>query len=429
MIKYILIAALSLSGLPAFAQSKTTRETPVPCNGTADNLPGKYTDHTNPKYPSSLKGTAKDKVAMTNQLIAIEKLEEASRRNFELTGCVARVSFSNLSSDNPGYKYTGYGYQLGIYQNVCHVTEHVVKTVGEYSTVLRININHSLTSGTVSPAEIGIGEFSISKFRYQIPVDAIQGPGYQANAVNNPSRVSKYLSERVLLANRSNNYKDFHTDFLKLNSGAGYTENWIRGDRYGKQTEKSYQWIDRRYLITKPGIPLLIPVSRKQYLQDMLDYLEIEKANFNYEVDRLIKENNGNTSDNDRQRLAVLESDKAAYPKIYETKKEKIKQLLSTKKEEWLQQQAVVGNPGNKYDANERLNDLGKFYDREAEYLSALYVLNPEYFKQNTTQPVKPVFIEVQFRYQNGTDTGYSQRFIRNFEKNFDFDALRKMLE
>ncbi|MEI2823732.1 MAG: hypothetical protein V9F02_09940 [Chitinophagaceae bacterium] len=87
-----------------------------------------------------------------------------------------------------------------------------------------------------------------------------------------PSKVSKYISESNLLAGRSNAYKSYHQDFLKLNNGTGFVENYMAGSPYDKVTENSYRWIDRHYLITKPGIPLLIPVTRKQYLQDMLEY-------------------------------------------------------------------------------------------------------------------------------------------------------------
>jgi len=428
MKKYILPITLLLSIATTFAQKKDLMGN-VPCNGTADNIPGIYTNHTNPKYgPPSLKGTAAEKAEMMKNLIAIEKLEEASRKDFQLTGCVARVSFANITGGNGNYHHTGYGYQLGVYQNVCHVTQHIVKTSDEYHTVLRVDINPT-AAGNVRPMEIGIGDVNISKYpntiQYQIPIDYIQGK----ETGNNPSNVSKYISERGLLSNRSNNYKDYHTDFLKLNSGNGYTENWMNGDRYGTNGPNSYLFIDRRYLITKPGIPLLIPVSRKQYLLDMLDYLEIEKANFEYDWNSKMKALSGNSSDYTKKQMAILQADKAAYPKLYEAKKEKLKQLLASKKEDWLQKQAVVGNPGNKNDANERLNELGNFYDKEEEYKSALYVLNPEYFNRNTNQPAKPILMEVQFRYQIARDYGFSERLIRNFEKNFDFNALRKMVE
>ncbi|MBS1610362.1 MAG: hypothetical protein JSS70_16730 [Bacteroidetes bacterium] len=49
-----------------------------------------------------MKGTAQEISAMTQTLIAIEKLEEASRKDFNLTGCVARVSFSRWGNSNYG---------------------------------------------------------------------------------------------------------------------------------------------------------------------------------------------------------------------------------------------------------------------------------------------------------------------------------------
>ncbi|KXK28522.1 MAG: hypothetical protein UZ12_BCD005000952 [Bacteroidetes bacterium OLB12] len=240
---------------------------------------------------------------MTKNLIAIEKLEEASRKDFKLTGCAARVSFSGGGSTSYGKStYTSYGYQLGVYAYVCHVKELTTKIVGEYQTVLRININPDVVFGGNS-LRPGTGDLSFSKtattlmWSYDFPADALLGPNYESDRIKNPSKVSTYISESNLLAGRSSAYKSYHDDFLKLNAGNGYTENYMRGSLYDKVTENSYRLIDRRYLITKPGIPLLIPVSRKQYLQDMLEYFEIEKANFNYRVDELLKNSATNNSD------------------------------------------------------------------------------------------------------------------------------------
>lgn len=132
--------------LPAFnCFSQTTKKITAPqtpCNGSADDVAGIYTDHTQTKYGFSLKGTAAEKAVMMKNLIAIEKMEEASRNNFKLTGCVARVSFSRTDNRTYGKNvYAAYGYQLGIYQLVCHVTEHVPKIVDEYRTVFRVDIN------------------------------------------------------------------------------------------------------------------------------------------------------------------------------------------------------------------------------------------------------------------------------------------------
>ncbi len=170
----VFIAAILLC-LQATAQNKPKLTAPqVPCNGSADDIAGIYTDHTNPKYPSSLKGTAAEKAAMTKLLIAIEKLEETSRKDFKLTGCAARVSFSRTSNNRYGKIVSaGYGYQLGVYDYVCHVTEHVPKIVDEYRTVFRVDINPYIATG---PRAGGTGEFAVSgPLRYEIPVEARRG--------------------------------------------------------------------------------------------------------------------------------------------------------------------------------------------------------------------------------------------------------------
>ncbi|HNR74530.1 MAG TPA: hypothetical protein PKH83_02610 [Cyclobacteriaceae bacterium] len=434
----IILFCFLLSHAIGFSQIKKITDPLTPCNGTADDVAGIYTDHTNPKYGShSIKGTATTKPAMTKNLIAIEKLEEASRKDFKLTGCAARVSFSGGGSTSYGKStYTSYGYQLGVYAYVCHVKELTTKIVGEYQTVLRININPDVVFGGNS-LRPGTGDLSFSKtattlmWSYDFPADALLGPNYESDRIKNPSKVSTYISESNLLAGRSSAYKSYHDDFLKLNAGNGYTENYMRGSLYDKVTENSYRLIDRRYLITKPGIPLLIPVSRKQYLQDMLEYFEIEKANFNYRVDELLKNSATNNSDFGIQQKKTWQAHKAACTQHYEAKKAKVKELLATKSEEWLQQPAVVAGGNATKDVTQRLAQTGVFYEMEDydKNIFALYVLNPAYFTTSTGPSTTPTLIEVSFRYELNKDKGFSERLINNFEKNFDFEALRKMLD
>ncbi|GAB3519160.1 hypothetical protein [Emticicia fontis] len=435
MKKYAALLLLLISFGNIYAQKAATSPTPpVPCQdqAEADRLPGKYTDHTQPKYPFNLKGTATEKAAMTKNLIVLEKLEEASRKDFTLTGCVARVSFANWGKTTyRNETYTRYGYQLGVYMNVCHVTEHVVKTVDEYRTVLRVDINPTFADGQVVPG--GTGSFYLSDrntAHYEIPIDAKMGPTYDKDRITNPSRISRYISEAVVLTSRSNNYKDFHTDFLKLINGEGAVENWMSGSRYDKPNPKAYHWIDKHWLITKPGVPLLIPITRKQYLEDLLEYYEIEKANFFYSHAEQIKSLAGNTSDFAKKRLAVLEADKGLYLSLYEAQRAKVQQILATEKADFLQKPAVVASYGrNITDGNQRVADLGKFFEQEGEKTIALYQYNPQYFKQAAGDPTKPLLFEVQFRYEISPERGFSERLFNNFMAHYDFEALRKMLE
>lgn len=433
----ILLLFFMLSHAICFSQIKKITDPLTPCNGTADDVAGIYTDHTNPKYGShSIKGTTTTKTAMTKNLIAIEKLEEASRKDFKLTGCAARVSFSGGESTSYGKNaYTNYSYQLGVYAYVCHVKELTTKIVGEYQTVLRVNINPDVVfaGNSLRP---GTGDLSFNKtattlmWSYDFPGDALLGPNYETDRVKKPSNVSKYISESNLLAGRSSAYKSYHDDFLKLNAGNGYTENYMHGSLYDKVTENSYRLIDRHYLITKPGIPLLIPVSRKQYLQDMLEYFEIEKANFNYTVNDLLKKSETNNSNFAMQQKQTWKAHKTAYSQHYEAKKNKINELLANKNEEWLQLPAVVAGYNATKDVAERLAQTGVFYDAEDydKNIFALYVLNPAYFTTSTGPSTNPKLIEVSFRYELNKNLGFSERLISNFEKHFDFEALRKML-
>lgn len=431
MKQFLIFSVIVLGSITGFSQGIKKIPNPlIPCNGTADDVAGIYTDHNNTKYGFSLKGTAAEKAVMMKNLISIEKLEEASRNNFKLTGCVARVSFSRMDNSNYGKNVcSSYGYQLGVYRLVCHVTEHVPKIVDEYTTVFRVDFNPSIMPGSVHA--VGTGEFNMKNGNamYEIPVEAKAGPNFEKDKSNNPSHVSQYISEETLMGSRSDNYKDYHGDFLKLNNGNGFVENWQGGDRYANHGPSSYQFIDRHYFITKPGVPLLIPVSRKQYLQDMLEYFEIEKANFEYDNAEKIKKIGNNTADYAKKTLAALEADKLAYPKIYEAKKAKVNELLAKQKPEWLQKPAVVDQDRLLKDANKILEALGRFYDAEGEYKCALYVLNPAYFVPNNGQAAKPLLIEVQFRYQIAKDYGYSSRLFNNWEQHFDMNALRKMVE
>jgi len=411
-------AIVCCSGVMYGQKPNTPKEPPVPCDGSADGLPGRYTDHTNPKYPTSLKASsAAEKTAMLNQLIALEKLEEKSRSQFKLTGCVARVSFSTLTGGSfAGCTPRAYSYQLGVYANVCHIAEHIVKTVDEYRTVLRVNVNPMLSAGN-APAG-GTGEFYLTDktVRYEIPLEP-------------SSRVAQYLSESMVLANRSNDYKNSHAEFLKIINGDGYTENWMSGSREDKPSPHSYWWIERCYLITRPGVPLLIPVTRKQFLEDLLEYFETEKSNFYISLESKLKNIAGNNSDNSRKMRATMEADRAAYPLHYAAKKAKVNQLLSAQSNDWLQTPAVVEYNSRSYDANQRLADIGKFFDAENEYRAALYVYNPEYFKRYINQTTRPLFMEVAFRYEIAADRGFSGRLFQNFAANYDMDALRKMVE
>lgn len=428
MKQYLILSVILLLNTTAFAQPQKVVINQTPCEGKeVQYIPALYYNHTKPKYGVVLSGTntAADKSKIISTLNTIEKLEEASRKNFQATGNVMRVSYSSKSNNTSGrnyfsgYAHASYGYQLGFYQMVCHVQQHVVKEVGEYRSVLRIDANPALTEGSFY-GETGDFYITDKRVRYEIPYDAkwhgFYDKQYDINRYTNRSKIAQYLSEEMVVNSKSSNYNNKHNEFLKLINGQGYTENWMNGD---KNEQNKYKWVGRYYTIIKPGIPLLVPVTRKEFLEALLEYYEIEKYNFEWYSDYKLKNETSNSS--------IINADKAAYNQIYQTKKARISNLLKTKSADWLNKQVAAPKGNRENDYAKASNGLFDFYDFENG--TPLYKYNPEYFKMNASDPLKPVFFLVEFRYEGGDEKQWSENLLNNFEKNFDFEALRKMLD
>jgi hypothetical protein len=383
-----------------------------------ERMPAKYYDHTQPKYPMYL-GTysAQDKASIVKKLSAVEKLEESSRRGFQATGCELRSSFSTLSKTFFGnYFHASYSAQLAAYQNVCHVQQHIVKTVGEYRTVLRVDVNPSLSAARFY-GELGDFYITDKSVRYEIAIDAEhekRNAGYLATHAG--TRISQFLSESLV----SNSKREFDN----INNGTGYTEDTLMG-----ADSKKYQWLNRRWYITRPGMPLFVPVTRKEYLEALLEYYEVEKENFQNIVALKAKESAKSSSPEAKKRMAIYEADKAAYQRIYDAKKDHVKKMLANQSNDWLQKQAAVATrnsrPNDYQQASNGLFDFKQFENPGSR--QSLVQYNPAYFKDKAATPVTPLFFRVQFRYEIGRF--FSETLFNNFIKNYDMEALRKMLD
>lgn len=414
-IQLILILCIALPQ----AQAQTVVINQTPCTDKdVQTLPALYYNHTQPKYGRILEGTkvgftAADEAKIITTLNSIEKLEENSRNNFQATGCVMRVSYSRLGKNFfSGFLHAGYEYQLGLYQMVCHVQQHVVKEVGEYRSVLRIGANPTLTQGGFYSES---GDFYITDktVRYNIPTDAKWGATYDKDRFNNRSRMMQFITADMLLQGKS----DDKSDFDKLNNGEGYADSWEQGDK-----KSGYQWIRRTWLITQKGIPLLVPVTRKEFLAALLEYYEIEQ--FNFQKAAALK------TQSDKSKIATIEADKAAYNQIYETKKARISNLLKTKGADWLGKQvAVTSRFVRENDYAKASNGLFDIYDFENGI--PLYQYNPTYFKTNANNPLKPILFKVVFRFEKDKsgERQWSENLMNNFMKSFDFNALQKMMD
>lgn len=411
----LIVCIFLLHGL----QAQTVVINQTPCTEADVQMqPALYYNHTKPKYgPPGGMGTynASEKTKILKTLDSFEKLEESSRTNFQATGCVMRVSYHGSGKNLfAGYSHASYEYQLGLYQMVCHIQQHVIKEVGEYRSVLRINANPDLTKGGLfgEHADFYITDKTV---RYDVPIDAKWSASYDKDRISNRSRIAQFASAGMLLLNRSDN----ESDFQKLNNGDGYTDTRMQGDKSSK-----YQLIRRTWLITKKGIPLLVPVTRKELLEALLEYYEIEKFNFEKAA--------GYAAESQKSKLAVISNDKTAYNQVYENKKARISNLLRTQGADWLGKQAYVPSRfanalpgGNDYaQASNGLFDIKQF-----DAGIALYKYNPDYYKLNTADPTKPVCFEIEFRFEKNMERTWSENLLNNFMKNFDFNALGKMID
>jgi hypothetical protein len=178
-------------------------------------------------------------------------------------------------------------------------------------------------------------------------------------------------------------------------------------------------YITRYWFIKKKDIPVLLPVSRKEYLQSLLEYYDREKIYFPKLIAKLKAD-----KDNSIKYYANWEKDVADKIAI-------VQKTLNEQDEEWLSKQAII-NPlsdnGRRYNAKlaeqTNYNRFWQFDDNETKSLP-LYKYNPEYFKPNPKGPAAPQIITVAFRYVTMPS---SLRLLNNFIAHFDFDSLRKVV-
>lgn len=407
MKQFLFFFAMVFVSITGFAQTQKIIIGKTACTEkNVQGLPALYYDHTFDSYGRS-------KSARMPYLINIEKLEQNSRKNFQATGCVLHVytrpGHSAYNMDGVLRQYSSFT----MYANPYYCSQQ--NLIAEATTASEIAV-------MVNPAISGIynktGDFYVTdkSVRYDISIQMIRSTNGPTFPTAKYANISNYISEKSMLTGFADENENNHASFLKLINGEGYVE---KHGSYDPTTSYGYRSVQRFFNITKPGVPVLVPVSRKEFLEALLEYYEIEKTNFANEVADKAKNNNY------KDRISVLEADKAAYNQIYITKKARISNLLATKTADWLGKQAAPNDKMRENDNKIASNGLFDFYDFENG--TPLYKYNPEFSK--TKDPYKPVMISVRCTYRYGNESyRWSEDLFKNFVQNFDFEALRKML-
>lgn len=397
---YITAVALFVFSQPVTAQDCKT-------NADLDATPGKYLTAAEYPWPAvraeyfAKMATTKDK-AMAKQIAGqIEKAEQQSHAGFKLTG----GNWENTYSSK-GYEYLG-NTKLGQYRIESSLHEFFcfngkLKRNDEAGTILRIYVNeiptNTLDRFLRSPFGSSMGDYD---FGFQ----------YQEWKNHKPADVNAQLISLFTYFSCNND------QLLKaINSGEGYFKDVPEKDI--KPNNRS-NYIYRYWFVTKKDIPVLIPVSRKEYLESLLEYYEREKLYFPKLIAELTAEHSKSVNQYTSWEADV--ADKIAV----------VKKALSEGNEKWLSAQAIINrmeDQSQTYKAGlkERTNynRFWKFYDG-VNKSAALYKYNPDYFKSSTAAMAKPQIITVAFRY---VTMPLSLRILDNFTNNFDFDAVRALI-
>lgn len=377
-------------------------------NADLDGTAGKYLTAAQYPWPAvraeyfSKMITAADKAMAKQTLEKLEKAELQSRNNFNLTG----GNWENLYVTD-GYKYFGnaklgaFTFESALYEYFCAKGKSVRNS--EYSSVLRMYVNAlqltTLDRFLSSPFGSSFGSYDFgmqySDWKNHKPADV------NAKLIDLFSYMSCNKPELIEAINAGSNYfQDTPEKDIKPNNRSNY--------------------IYRYWFIKKKDLPVLVPVSRKEYLQSLLEYYEREKIYFTKLVAKMKEEH-----DNSIKNYSSWEADVADKISV-------VTKALQEHDEKWLSAQAIINrmeDASQTYKARLKeqtnYNRFWKFYDKENKSVP-LFKYNPAYFKNNTSNSAKPQIITVVFRY---VTIPSSLRLLNNFTKNFDFSSLNKLVE
>lgn len=386
----------SLCLLFLFAASLQSTAQPCIKNDELLAIPGSLKDHS--KFPvggGSFNATEKP-VAMKT-LIAAENL---CKKNFSLKGGEASSWFQ---VEDGGfydvYKFSSYRMKLAFYQHVCVGGKKT--NSDEYTVDFNIAVNPDLGNKYFLAENPGTDEFYVNRPK----------SGYL------PIPIFRYLSMPA-------------TTGLAISTGKGYFDE--AKNNYSKHTD-----VYRNWYITKAGASVIVPVSRKEFLQSLLEFYDREKLFVSKRVNSKIEEAvrymaQYQKSGNKAMYQSHLENKQVAEKTLAETEavfrnKRQLPEELLKKDTAWLNQPATLDPKkpmqfDNKY-TKESMVFIG-FYSGPAA--KTIYRYNPALAASLKTQSAKPLFFLVQYRYK--AEEQFSQQITDTFVKNFDFEGLKKLL-
>ncbi|HMT72496.1 MAG TPA: hypothetical protein PKA77_00380 [Chitinophagaceae bacterium] len=379
------------------------------CKTTAglDAVPGQYLTAAQHPWPAARAGyfeslkTVADKAMAKKILEQIEKKEQQSRAGFNLTG----GNWENTFSSN-GYEYAGssklakYYFQAAHYEFFCASGKQ--KRNSEYGTVLRVYVNsipvNTLDRFIKHPFGRSFGNYDLG-FEYA---------DWKNHKLTDPG--DKLINLFTYLSCNNSSLLE------AINMGQNYFQDVAEKD---VKPNSRVPLIHRYWFVKNSKVPVLVPVSRKEYLLGLLEYYDREKLYFAKLVLKLKADRDNSVKQYEGWEVMVNE------------KIDIVNKTLTTQNEDWLGKQAVINrledasqNYKRKLAERVSYNRFWRFYDNEKKS-EPLYQYNPEYFKTLATGAATPQLITVAFRYVTMPS---SLRLLENFTSKFDYNSYLKLL-
>lgn len=398
--KMILFMSVLLSGFTAGAQ-----QTNLDC--TEESVlqePGRFLDA---HVGGAIGGGKEDWTAaeITNAGKIMTAFEAIIKPGLDFTGGQAKASFGlNSKRHYNQQNVSSFTYNLGFHEFVCHVQTRKLGIVTEYEDVLRVTANPDFDRAF---------SFDYSAPAFRNPVNA---QNHLAPIINIYGYYAFGNTAIVAAINDGNEFLDVSGENIASNvmlvenrPGKGY--GFVLGNSFEKASGTSYVY--RHRYITHTDIPFLIPASRKQFLQDLLEFYEREKS-------YLLAENPGG---------------KAEIEEANEKKKAYAQNLLNTKDAQWLAEPAAVAKENRTFTTYDNISKRnkestwGRFYFTEFytgdEGLN-LYCINPEYLKKYPATGAQPALIKIMYRFR--ANEAFGNKVNEDVINKLDMDAFRKLL-
>jgi hypothetical protein len=394
--------------------------------------PGRFLDAHTGKKLSGASYTSAETATASKMLTAFEKVCKA---NLQFQGGQAKASFlMNTRSRYNQSQVPSYMYNLGFHAFACNVVTHKLAVVDEYMGVLRVTANPDFNL-----------TFSIDRNNeaYRIPANTAN---VNAPLINICSYYGFADNKLVSLINNGNQFFDHTTNgvneqgtILEIKPGKGY----------GYTTSNGFITMNNELLfrvayLTHADIPFFIPISRKKFLTDLLEYYDREKPVLTSAVQENIKKLKATIAEsektnspylaNQKERLALFEQSAREIPTVNEAKKQAATKLLQTNDEKWLSQQAVVKFENKSFtlplDRKRNMEEVyGRFYFTDfytgTEGIN-LYQINPDYIKKYPPTGPKPSLILVRYRFR--PNDKFLMSVMDDYINKLNLEEFRKLL-